>query len=58
MTLRASWTIDSWLHHRYAPLSYTDTMVLVDVPALTPGGVSVVVSVVGRSSNSIDFVGE
>jgi hypothetical protein len=33
-------------------------MVLVDVPALTPGGVSVVVSVVGRSSNSIDFVGE
>jgi len=38
--------------------SYTDTMVLVDVPALTPGRVSVVVSVVGRSSNSIDFVVE
>jgi hypothetical protein len=38
--------------------SYTDTMVMVDVPALAPGGVSVVVSVEGRSSNGIGFVVE
>jgi len=38
--------------------SYSDGMVLVDVPGLAPGGVSVAVSVSGRSSNRIDFVVE
>ncbi len=38
--------------------SYTDSMVLVDVPGLAPGGVSVAVSVSGRSSNRINFVVE
>jgi IPT/TIG domain len=37
-------------------VSYTDTMVLVEVPALPPGGVSVRVSVAGRSSNSLGFI--
>jgi len=36
--------------------SYTDSTVLVDVPGLAPGGVSMAVSVAGRSSNRIGFV--
>jgi len=38
--------------------SYTDTLVLVEVPALAPGTFSVAVSVAGRSSNRIGFVVE
>jgi hypothetical protein len=38
--------------------SYTDTLVLVDVPALPAGRSSVVVSVAGRSSNRLDFIVE
>ncbi len=36
-------------------LSYTDTMVTVQVPALTPGTIDVGVSVAGRNSNRISF---
>lgn len=38
--------------------SYTDTLVLVEVPALAPGTFSVAISVAGRSSNRIGFVVE
>jgi hypothetical protein len=37
-------------------MSYADTMVLVEVPALAQGRFSVVVSVAGRTSNAVDFV--
>jgi hypothetical protein len=36
--------------------AYTDTSVLVEVPALAPGTLGVSVSVAGRSSNRVDFV--
>jgi hypothetical protein len=36
--------------------SYTDTAVVVEVPALAPGPRDVAVSVAGRSSNRIRFV--
>lgn len=39
-------------------LSYTDTMVTVQVPALPPGTSDVAVSVAGRNSNRISFVVE
>ena len=39
-------------------LSYTDTMAIVAVPALTPGTIDVGVSVAGRNSNRISFVVE
>jgi hypothetical protein len=38
--------------------SYTDSLVLVDVPARAPGSASIVVTVAGRSSNRIGFVVE
>ena len=38
--------------------SYTDTAVLVEVPALAPGSVDVTVSVAGRGSNRVGFVVE
>jgi hypothetical protein len=37
---------------------YADTMVMAEVPQLAPGKASVVVTVAGRSSNSVDFVVE
>jgi hypothetical protein len=39
-------------------LSYADTMVAVEVPALASGTIDVSVSVAGRNSNQISFVVE
>jgi hypothetical protein len=38
--------------------SYTDTMVMAEVPSLAPGSSDVFVTVAGRSSNSLGFVVE